>query len=158
MEVRTDSKNGVPVVSPAGTVLSFQVQTQACEGQWIQQLRDDPDRFADIEQQIDQHYRRGGGQLLASLLTEVTESAQMDQHVQQVRQNAAIPLRASQSRTLQVRLLCGLVLWVTTAYCAPRRTKATDPSEQLAGLYPESAALGFGKGCSPALQCRRACR
>ncbi len=49
-------------------------------------------------------------------------------------------------------LLCGLVLWVTTAYCAPRRTKKTDPTEQLVGLYPELAALGIGKGCSPALQ------
>ena len=152
MEVRKDSKNGVLVASPSGTIEAFQAQTQNCVGQWIQQLQDDPDRFADIEQQIDQHYRQGGGQLVASFLIQVTENPQMEENVQQVRQNAAIPLRASQPRTLQVRLLCGLVLWVTTAYCAPRRTKATDPSEQLAGLYPELAALGFGKGCSPALQ------
>ena len=57
-----------------------------------------------------------------------------------------------QLRTLKVRLLCGLVLWVTTAYCAPRRSKKTDATEQLVGLYPELAALGIGKGCSPALQ------
>ena len=90
--------------------------------------------------------------MVASLLAKVTEYPQMVEHVQQVRQDAAIPLRAPQPRTLKVRLLCGLVLWVTTAYCAPRRTKATDPSEQLIGLYPELAAFGFGKGCSPALQ------
>jgi hypothetical protein len=119
---------------------------------WIEQLQDSPDRFADMEQQIDQHYRQGGGELVASLLAKVTESRQMDEHVQQVQQDAAIPLQAPEPRPLRVRLLCGLVLWITTAYCAPRRTKATDPSEQLVGLYPELAAFGFGKGCSPALQ------
>lgn len=152
MQVRMDSKNGTPVASPSDTVSRFQVQTQSCVEQWIQQLQNDPDRLADIEQQIDQHYRQGGGQLVASILAKVTEGAQMDEHVQQVRRNAAIPLRAPQPRNLKVRLLCGLVLWITTAYCAPRRTKATDPSEQLVGLYPELAAFGFGKGCSPALQ------
>ena len=154
MEVRTDSKNSVPVTSPSDTIETFQAQTQSRVEQWRQQLQDDPDRFADIEQEIDQHYRQGGGRLVAHLLAKVTEDSQMEERVQQVRQDAVIRLRGPQPRTLQIRLLCGLVLWVTTAYCAPRRTKATDPSEQLAGLYPELAALGFGKGCSPALQYR----
>jgi hypothetical protein len=152
MEVRTGSKNGVLVASPSDTIGAFQAQTQSCVEQWLQQIQDDPDRFADIEQQIDQHYRQGGEQLVASFLTQVTENPRMNENVQQVRQNAAIPLRAPRPCTITVRLLCGLVLWVTTAYCAPRRTKATHPREQLAGLYPELAALGFGKGCSPALQ------
>ena len=124
MNVRTDSKNGVPVTSPTDTIEVFQVQTQSRVEQWIQQLQDDSDRFADIEQEIDQHYRQGGGQLVAHLLAKATEDSQMDERVQQVRQDAAIPLRAPRPRTLQVRLLCGLVLWVTTAYCAPRRTLA----------------------------------
>ena len=118
----------------------------------LSSLGDDPDRFADIEQQIDQHYRQGAGQLVASLLAEVTSDPQMDEHVEKIRQNAAIPLRAPQPRTIKLRLLCGLLVWVTTAYCAPRRGKAVDSTEQLVGLYPELAALGIGKGCSPALQ------
>jgi hypothetical protein len=120
--------------------------------QWIQRLQDNPDCFVDIEQQIDQHYRRGGGKLIGSFLAEVSEASKMDEHVQQVRQNAAIPLRSAQPRDLKIRLLCGLMLWVTTAYCAPKRTKGTDSNEQHVGLYPELAAFGFGKGCSPALQ------
>ena len=152
MQVRTDSKNGAPVASPSDTIKTFQAQTQSYVGQWIQQLRDDPDRFPDIEQQIDQHYRQGGGQLLASVLAKVTENPQMEKHVQQVRQNAAIPLRAPQPRSLKVRLLCGLMLWITTSYCAPRGRRDAASGEQLAGLYPELAAFGFGKGCSPALQ------
>ena len=152
MEVRKDSQNGTPVASPTDTIGAFQVQTQDCIDNWAQQLGDDPDRFADIEQQIDQHYRQGAGQLVASLLAEVTSDPQMDEHVEKIRQNAAIPLRAPQPRTIKLRLLCGLLVWVTTAYCAPRRGKAVDSTEQLVGLYPELAALGIGKGCSPALQ------
>ena len=152
MKVRTDSKHGTPVASPSDTIEAFQAHTRNCVEQWCQQLGQDPDQLANIEQQIDHHYRQGGGQLLASLLAELTEDSTMDEHVEHVVQDAAIPLRSPQPRPLRVQLLCGLVLWVTTAYCAPRRTRATDPSEQLAGLYPELAAFGFGKGCSPALQ------
>jgi hypothetical protein len=152
MEVRTDSKSGVPVASPWNTIKSFQLATQACQGPWAQQLRDDPDCLADIEQQIDQHYRLGGGQLVASLLAEVTSAPQMEEHAERVRHKAARPLRAPEPRTITIRLLCGVMLWVTTAYCAPRRGRATEPTEQPVGLYPELAALGIGKGCSPALQ------
>ena len=153
MEVRTDPKNEAPVAPPSQTLETFQGQTQSCIDQWIRELQDDPDRFADFEQQIDQHYRRGGGQLVASILAQVTKHPPMDERIEQVRQDAAIPLRAPQPQTLQVRLLCGLVLWVTTAYCAPRRTKATDPSEQLVGLYPELAVDSSRPGCSVATQC-----
>lgn len=152
MQIRTDSKTGSPVSCPADTIRGFQAQTQTCKDQWLEQLRDDPDCFTDVEQQIDQHYRQGGGQLVASLLAEVTEDQQMAERVQQMRQDAAIPLRAPQPRTREIRLLCGLVLWISTAYCAPRRSREMDPTEQLAGLYPELAAFGFAKGCSPALQ------
>jgi hypothetical protein len=152
MEVRTHSKDGTPVASPRETLEAFQVQTQDIMERWIQQLSDAPDCFTDVEQQIDQHYRRGGGQLIASILAEVTQKPQMEERIEQARENAAIPLRVAQPRSLQVRLLCGMVLWLTTAYCAPRRTMAASPSEQLAGLYPELASFGFGKGCSPALQ------
>ena len=152
MQVRTDSKNGASVARPAKTIKAFQVQTQNCVAQWIQRLQDNPDCFAEIEQQIDQHYRQGAGQLVASLLAQVTCDSQMDEHIEQIRQNAATPLRAPEPRTIKIRLLCGLMLWVTTLYCAPRRGKAVDPTEEFVGLYPELAALGMGKGCSPALQ------
>jgi hypothetical protein len=154
VEVRTDSKNGTPVASPCKVIEVFQTRTQARIVQWTKQLQQTPDRFVEIEQEIDQHYRQGGGQLVASLLAKVTEEPRMQEHVEQLRQNAAIPLRAPQNRPLKVRLLCGLILWISTAYCAPRPTKGDDRSEQVAGLYPELAAFAFGKGCSPALQYR----
>lgn len=52
-----------------------------------------------------------------------------------------------------MRLLGGLVLWVTTLYCAPklRRTNNKGRGPEGGGLYPELAALGIQEGKSPAL-------
>ena len=152
MEIRVESRNQQTIDVPQVIIDQFQHDTIIQAGLWAHELQNNPDQLADLEQQIDRHYRQGAGYLTAAVLAQITEHPQMEQHVQEIRNNAALPLRSPQPRTLKVRLLCGLVLWITTAYCAPRRNKNTDPSEQLVGLYPELAALGLGKGCSPALQ------
>ena len=154
MEVRLESKEGPRVASPSACIDHFARQTGVRQTQWAQRLADNPDAFADIEQEIDQHYRQGAGHLVAALLGKVTAQPAMADHVEQIRRQAAIPLRAPQSRPLQVRLLCGLVLFLSTGYCAPRYGKrgSSQALQQQGGLYPELAALGFGKGCSPALQ------
>ena len=131
MQIRTESKNNPVVSSPAIVIQQFQQDMIGQSDQWAQQLEDNPDDFADIEQRIDTHYRHAAGQLVASLLAQVTSGSRMDEHVENVRNNAALPLRSPQPCTRKIRLLCGLVLWVTTVYCAPQRTKATDPDEQL---------------------------
>jgi hypothetical protein len=50
-----------------------------------------------------------------------------------------------------VRLLGGLMLWVTTTYCGPRVRTGQERGREGTGLYPELGALGFCKGASPAL-------
>jgi hypothetical protein len=154
MEIRTESKDGVPVASPWETIGHFVQQTRACQREWAERLANEPDAFCEIEQQIDQHYRVGAGHLIAALLGRVASQPAMVEHLEEVRREAAVALRAPQERPLRIRLLCGLVLFISTWYCAPRRGKqvAGQLQEQQAGLYPELAALGFGKGCSPALQ------
>jgi len=63
-------------------------------------------------------------------------------------------LRAPEARPLLVRLLGGLVLWITTLYCGPRLRSGQGRGREGAGLYPELAALGFSEGASPALASR----
>ena len=154
MEVRLESNEGPQVASPSKAMNHFAKQTRLRQTQWAQRLADDPDAFADVEQEIDQHYRQGAGHLAAALLGKITSQATMAEQAERIRREATLPLRTPQPRSLQVRLLCGLMLFVSTGYCAPRRGKrsTSEPQEQQAGLYPELAALGFGKGCSPALQ------
>ena len=154
MEVRLESSGGPQVASPLASVDHFAKYTRFRQTQWARRLADDPDAFADIEQEIDQHYRQGAGHLVAALLGKVTSQPAMREQARRIQREAALPLRAPQPRPLQVRLLCGLLLFLGTSYCPPRRGKrsSSPPQEQQAGLYPELAALGFGKGCSPALQ------
>lgn len=53
-----------------------------------------------------------------------------------------------------VRLLGGLVLWITTMYCGPKARTGAGRSREGSGLYPELAVLGFSEGSSPALASR----
>lgn len=153
MEVRTDGKYGSLVPSSEIAIDQFRKDTQMRQEQWKKRLCDDPDSFADMEQEIDLHYRQGAGRLVASLLAEVTQEPDLEAYVEGIRNNAAVALKSPEPRPLQVRLLCGLVLWITTLYCAPRkRPTDNEKTERVMGLYPELAAFGFGKGCSPALQ------
>jgi hypothetical protein len=55
---------------------------------------------------------------------------------------------------LSVRLLGGLVLWITTWYCGPKARTGKGRSREGSGLYPELAVLGFSEGSSPALASR----
>jgi hypothetical protein len=50
-----------------------------------------------------------------------------------------------------VRLLGGLLLWVTTLYCSPARRTGKKRGREGSGLYPELGILGIQEGKSPAL-------
>jgi hypothetical protein len=52
---------------------------------------------------------------------------------------------------LRLRLLGGLLLWVTTLYCGPAVRTGKGRGREGAGLYPELAVLGFQEGSSAAL-------
>jgi hypothetical protein len=60
-------------------------------------------------------------------------------------------VRSGERRPLTLRLLGGLVLWVSTLYCGPSARGGHGRGREGAGLYPELAALGFQEGDSPAL-------
>lgn len=50
-----------------------------------------------------------------------------------------------------MRLLGGLLLWVTTLYCSPARRTGKGRGREGSGLYPELGVLGIQEGKSPAL-------
>ncbi len=64
---------------------------------------------------------------------------------------AAVKLRSGEVRPLLVRLLGGLVLYVTTLYCSPAARTGKKRGREGAGLYPELGVLGIQEGKSPAL-------
>jgi hypothetical protein len=56
-----------------------------------------------------------------------------------------------------VRLLGGMVLWVSTVYCGPAARGGNGRGREGTGVYPELAVLGFLEGDSPGL-CRLTAR
>lgn len=52
---------------------------------------------------------------------------------------------------MRVRLLGGLILWVTTLYCSAARRTGQGRGRNGGGLYPELSVLGIAAGKSPAL-------
>ena len=60
-------------------------------------------------------------------------------------------MRSGEPRPLRLRLLGGLLLWVTTLYCSPALRTGKGRRGEGAGLYPELSALHIQEGHSPAL-------
>ena len=60
-------------------------------------------------------------------------------------------MRGGEPRQLRVRLLGGLLLWVTTLYCSPALRTGKKRGREGSGLYPELGILGIQEGKSPAL-------
>jgi hypothetical protein len=109
--------------------------------------------FSAIEQELDVAFRKGAAMMCAAMLHSTSKKSSVLAEVQNIHQSSDTRLRSPERRTLFVRLLCGLLIQVTTLYCAPKG-KHTDAAEARVGLYPELAAYGFAKNSSAALEDR----
>ena len=72
MGIRSQSKTG-PLVPPLAEIpAKLSRQLDAATQQWLDQLNLDPARFARLEVEIHDHFRRLADQMTASLLAEAT--------------------------------------------------------------------------------------
>ena len=143
MDVRLE-KDGPAIGSPVEMIHSFSCAMQTRQAQWEHRLRDQPGDLREVQGEMQQHFQEGAELLTASLLAQVTQQPEMEGHVQRMRQESVVPLRAPERRPLQLRV-GALVVWLSVLYCPPQRkgpAQAAD-QEQRVGLYPELAALGM---------------
>lgn len=152
MDIRLESRI---VQSHQEELARFQVVTATEILKWEKRLIDSPDSFFEIEQQIDRHFRNGASTIAAALLHSSSKTPELESLVESIREESDIPLRNPSKVSLVVKLLCGLVLEITTLYCPPtKQNKSETIIENRQGLYPELAAYGFAKGVSAALEDR----
>ena len=93
--------------------------------------------------------------IAAAAIPVVDDQAAFADVMDQTRRKSLTPLAPGRWREVKVRLLGGLVMWVTSLYCQARgRTDDRDdePDERTAGLNLGLAAMGFAKGCSGELE------
>ena len=154
MEVRVH-KAGGPVVQNVDEVLrQVQQKLQEQQGQWVARLRNEPAKFADLEAQIHRTFQDLADQVVAGVLAQATAADDFAQDAKKkVIEQAPRKLRSAEKRSLTVRLLGGLLLCITTLYCAPaaRNRGSKGRGREGSGVYPELGVLGIQEGNSPAL-------
>jgi hypothetical protein len=121
---------------------------------WKQAVDDKPEDFAQLEQDVHVAYARGADLLVAGLLAVAMKPDDFQAACEQTRQNFDQPLARGRNRTIRIRLLGGLVVWVASLYCDPKKGCLRKSGEKIKGVYVELAQFGFGKGVSPGLQSR----
>ena len=150
-DCRVEGPNSPPVESAEEMVGRFQAELITALPAWKEQLKNDPSGLAELEREVQAAFSRGADLLIVGLLAVVMKTPQLDQASQQTRRGFAYRLAGGRARQIRVRLLGGLMIWITSLYCAPRPARR-QTDEKVPGVYVELAQFGFGKGCSPALQ------
>ena len=121
---------------------------------WKRQLGEDPHGWRKLEHDVHDAFSRGADLVVSGLIALVMKQSGFDEACEQTRQNYRFPLSRGRTRPLGIRLLGGLLVWVTSLYCEPRSGRSRKREENVPGLHIELAQFGFGKGCSPALESR----
>lgn len=121
---------------------------------WKQGLSQDPAQLEYLEREIHVAFARGADLLVAGIMAVVMQEAAFQAAAKQTRRAYQFPLTRGRNRTIRVRLLGGLIVWVMSLYCAPRRSPGPRDRENAVGMYTELAQFGCGKGISPGLQSR----
>jgi hypothetical protein len=123
-------------------------------GQWNERLAAAPEDLETIESEVHRAFARGADLVIAGLLAVVMKRKDFDDAAQKTHREYSQRLDRGRKRTVQLRLLGGLIIWVSSLYCAPRKSLFRSKQETAAGLHVELAQLGVGKGTSPGLQSR----
>ena len=151
-ECRVDGAQGPPVQSAEEMVGRFQAELMTAVPGWRERLRQQPEQLEVLEREVHAAFSRGADLVLVGLLAVVMKDAGFDQACVQTRGAFAYPLERGRLRARRVRLLGGLVLWITSWYCVPCRRSSAVPVEAVPGVYVELAQFGFGSGCTPGLE------
>jgi hypothetical protein len=151
-DFRVDGPQTPCVQSPEEMAGRFQAELMTALPEWKRRLAADPDRLIELEREIHSAFSRGADLVVVGLMAVVTNAPQFGETREHARQDAAVPLSRGRLRQVQVRLLGGLIMWVTSLYCTPRKSWLNRTKEKAPGMYVELAQFGFGKGCTPGLQ------
>jgi len=150
---RVDGPTGPTIESVEEMVGRFTSELLMLVPGWKQRISADAGQLEPLEQEVHAACARGADLLLAALIAVVMQQPEFAAASEQTRAGFQQPLARGRERTIRVRLLGGLVLWVASLYCAPL-PRSRQSGEEVSGLYVELAQFGFGKGVTPGLQSR----
>ena len=147
-----DGPNSASVKSPEEMAGRFFSELTTKLPAWKERLSADPDQLEPLEREVHAAFSKGADLLIIGFVAVAMKRPEFDEACETTRRRYVAPLRRGRMRQIRVRLLGGLVMWVTSLYCAPKHTRRSQAEENVPGLYIELAQFGFGKGCTPGLQ------
>jgi len=150
-ECRVDEKNAPPVESPEEMVGRFQAELMTALPCWKERLVSEPAELAKLEREVHAAFSRGADLLVVGLLAVSMKGKSFEESCERSRRGFAYPLERGRQRQVRVRLLGGLLIWITSLYCPPRSRGRRLTDEKVPGLHVELKQFGFGKGCTPGL-------
>lgn len=150
--VKVDGRDARDVESAEEMVGRFQGELMTLLPKWKKQLIESPRELESLERDVHSTFARGADLLVAGLVAVVMKEASFQERAKEARGKYCIPLARGCNRTQRVRLLGGLVIWIASLYCAPRKNRFGRGDENVPGLHIELVPFGFAKGCSPALE------
>ena len=151
MEVRTTGNEVRAVKTAVAELTHFYTTTLQRLLDDVQRVRESPSHFPQVEKELSLAFAQGAAMVAAGILNMTSQDASVIAQVKEIQLSSDTPLRAPVRQTVFIRLLCGILLQVTTLYCAPKGNQ-THPTESRDGLYPELAAYGFAKKSSAAFE------
>lgn len=151
-DCHVEGPNSPAVKSPEEMVGRFQAELMTSLPPWKERLRSNPEDLDALERDVHAAFSRGADLLVVGLVASVMKQEAFDKACERTRKDFAHPLERGRMRQIQVRLLGGLVMWVTSLYCPPRASGRRESDENVPGVYVELMQFGFGKGCTPGLQ------
>jgi len=116
-----DGPNGPEVEGTIETAGRFYAEVATLLPQWQQRLEERPERLPEIEQEVHRQFARGADLIIVGLFSLLLKNRDFEQVAEDSRRRFAYPLQKGRQRTTKVRLLGGLLVWVNSLYCAPKK-------------------------------------
>ena len=150
--VKVDGRDAPDIESAEEMVGRFQGELISLLPEWKKRLKGDASELEGMERDVHTTFARGADLLVAGLIAVVMREAAFQERAKEARKKYRFPLARGCNRTQRIRLLGGLVIWIASLYCAPRKKWFGRGEEKVPGLHIELVPFGFAKGCSPALE------
>lgn len=149
-----DGPEGKQIQSVEEMIGRFTSELLGHVGGWKESLIDAPDELETVERKAHAVFSRGADMMIAGLLATTISGGYVDPAAEQTRKHFSRPLEKGRVRMIAVRLLGGMILWMSTLYCPPKKRRFRQDDQPRVGLDVTLAQFGFGKGVSPGLQSR----
>ena len=119
--------------------------------EWQARLEESPDELHQVEAEVHRTMARGADTIVAGLISLVLQGETVKRQREASRKSFSYRLSRGRKRAVRVKLLGGLLVWVCSLYCQPRRKWMRKDTEKKPGVFLGAAELGISGGSSPGL-------